>query len=143
MRFDHNANIAWLLGEPVTLARLAAFGAASLFSDAKRTIGALPPGASRAALSALRWRASDAGRMLRLAIDEPRHPAAPSALAMFAAFMASWQQKAAEVHPDFAPLMRLPPYPPPDGHDPVGVPVGFQQAWREACARYRSEVLNG
>jgi len=123
---DH---LVMLLGQRLTPARLAAFGAAA-FVPALRAWGhTLPPDCSRAALSGLRGHMRGLAAALRLWLEQPHTPSGRAAEREAARLCAEWQSAAARVHSVFRPLFPLPADRAERGLDELGFPLGERAPW--------------
>ena len=133
---DH---LVMLLGQRLTPARLAAFGAAAFGPALRAWRHTLPPDCSRAALSELRGHMRGLAAALRLWLEQPHMPSGRAAEREAARLCAEWQSAVARVHPAFTPLFPLPADRAEHGLDRFGFPLASQGPWPKPCPE-RSDI---
>jgi hypothetical protein len=131
-------DLVMLLGQRLTPARLAAFGAAAFIPALRAWRNTLPEDVNRAALSELRWHSALLAAAFRQWIDNPNTEAGYEGERRAARLCSEWQGIAARVHPAFRPLFPLPADRAERGLDALGFPLSNRAAWPQP----RKEMLS-
>ena len=129
MMMGPNDHLIMLLGQRLTLARLAAFGAAGFIPALRAWRHTLPADCSRAALSDLRGHMLVLAVTLRHWLEQPHTPSGRAAEREAARLCAQWQSAAARLHPAFTPLFPLPADRAERDCDELGFPLGERAPW--------------
>ena len=122
-----NDHLIMLLGQRLTPARLAAFGAAA-FIPALRAWG-LPADWNRAALPALRWYTVSLAGLFREWINKPGSEWSAEAERGVLDYTLEWEALAERVHPSFRRLNRLPDDVAEHRLDRFGFPLASRAPW--------------
>ena len=129
MMMGPNDHLIMLLGQRLTPARLAAFGAAAFSPALRAWRHTLPADANRAALSALRWHTGSLARFFREWIDKPGSEWSAGAERVVLDYILGWEALAERVHPSFTRLNRLPDDVAEYGLDRFGFPLASRAPW--------------